>query len=150
MQNDSTPHAHLIWPRPLRPCSPDAMSGRHSSRRLWSRAERSGTNITTNHLLLDIRSFWLLNPRSSITRMSHWKQIVGSGPSSPNSPCTHTMMGTRQDLQPSSSGALHAHGGTIMWLYFQRALDSPGRRSRTPLEHITSLQGSFAGSSPSS
>ena len=60
-----------------------------------SRAERSGTNITTSHLLLDIRSFWLLNHRCFIKRMSHWRRTVGFGPSSPSLPYTHTMMGIK-------------------------------------------------------
>ena len=101
-------------------------------------------------LLLDIRSFWLLSRRCSTKPMSHWKQIAGSGPSSPSSHCTGTMMGIRQDLQPSSSGVPHALGGTIKWPCFSSALGSPGHNSRRLSWHIISLQGSFAGSSSSS
>src|SRR6185369_4141428 len=68
--------------------------------------------------------------------MSHWKQITGSGPSSPSSPCTRTMMGTRQDLQPSSSGVPHVRGGTTTWPCFLLALDSLGRSSKKLSRHI--------------
>ena len=130
MQNDSTPRALLIWLRPLRPCSPDETSRRHSSVRSCSRAECRGLNNTTHHLFLDMNSFWVLSLRFFIRRMSHWRRTVGSGPLSPSSPCTPIMTTTKLDLQLSSSGVPHVHGGITMWLCSLRVLGLPRHNSR--------------------
>ena len=88
-------------------------------------------------LLLDIRSFWLLSHHSSIRRMNHWRRKAGFGLVSPSSPCTPTMTTTRQDLQLSSSGVPHAHGGTTMWLCFLLVLSLRGQNSKKHSEHTT-------------